>query len=167
MISIATYNRIRELLAEGDLLHSEIAQACNVSKSTVATVAAEGSTRRYAKPVSFKMPKLSAPRNYHCSQCGAMVAFPCYLCAIRAGKRADRQAGRVAKTYPPPLDTSLAEIVSFRIAELLEGEGWTQAGDVLELTPDRLAAVPQLGASSREELIAALRKLLGQEHSCP
>jgi len=93
----------------------------------------------------IKKPSLTAPRNYKCPVCGTMVVYPCYLCGVRANKRAEKLANRQRPQYVAPLDTPLAKILSAKLANEMELQGWIYVGDMQGVTRARLLLIPGIG----------------------
>lgn len=112
----------------------------------------------------IRPPTPSQPRNYWCSVCRTRVAFPCYLCGIRAQKRADKLAGRKPRFYDGQfareLNTPLAELnLSLRVVNDLETAGFILVGDLQGVDRDTIVARAQLGAGGLRSLVAAIKRL--------
>jgi hypothetical protein len=80
MIGPAVIEELLRLLAEGNLSQRKIAKMMNVSRGTVAAVAAGRRRPNYPREVPDEQFKGPVRR---CAGCGGMVATPCHACRIR------------------------------------------------------------------------------------
>ena len=84
MISAATVNEVKRLLAQGDLSQRDVARIAGVGRSTVANIAAGRWVNRPAPHASddvwLPRPNGSPMR---CPTCGGRVYMPCLACHVR------------------------------------------------------------------------------------
>jgi len=107
MIAPYAAQRVRKLLAEGNLSQRKIAVLTGVSRGTVSAIAAgrrPDYPRRQTGSEERQAPELDGPP-VRCPGCGGMVYMPCRLCRTRA-----MESNRPKPAIPPrvmPLDEPL------------------------------------------------------------
>lgn len=103
-------------------------------------------------------PRAGDKRNYHCTNCGAMVVFPCYACAIRARKRAEKIAGVKPRQYVGLLNSPVVDLTEDeRITNALEASGYLLVGDLQGVT-----ALP-LGPIESARVVRGLARIVVRE----